>query len=115
MKIRRHYRKYKNVTCRCHNGHQHDSRGEAEYCDTLNLLKKKGEIKDYETQVTFPLEVNGHTICKHRVDFLITNKDGEQEVHEYKGGKITETAVWNIKRKLFEALIEDIAYVVVRG
>ena len=35
-------------------------------------------------------------------------------IYATKGGKITETAVWNIKRKLFEALYPDIKYKVIK-
>jgi len=107
--------KYSNKRCRCNQDHFHDSIGEAAYCNLLGILKKGGQIKDYETQKTFDLKVNGTTICRHRVDFLVTNNNGNVEVREYKGGRITETAVWNIKRKLFEACYPDIPYIVIRG
>ena len=107
--------KYRNRSSRCNSGHLHASMGEAAYCNLLALLKKGGQIKDYETQKSFDLKVNGKTICRHIPDFLVTNNDGTQEVREYKGGRITETAVWNIKRKLFCACYEDIPYIVIRG
>ena len=105
-------RKYNNATCKCRGGHIHDSRQEASYCDKLSLLKKAGEIKDYETQVTFHLHANGMPITKHRVDFLITNNDGTEEVHEWKGMR---TDVWRIKHKLFEANHPEIRYIVKQG
>jgi len=108
-------KKSNNTSCCCLNNHWHDSIGEADYCNQLSLLVKAKEIKEYKSQETFPLKVNGKTVCSHRVDFLVTNNYGEQEVHEYKGGRITETAVWNIKRKLFEVLYPEIEYIVVRA
>lgn len=103
--------KYNNSSCTCNQGHLHDSRGEASYCNDLELLKKAGEIKGYENQVTFDLVVNGKTICEHRVDFLVTTNSGKKEVNEFKG---FATDVWNLKRKLFEAVYPDIKYIVVR-
>ena len=103
--------KYKNVTCKCQQGHIHDSRAEATYCNQLNILKRAGEIKDYEIQKTYRLNVNGKHITNHRVDFGVVLPDDKIEIHEYKG---YETDVWRIKKKLFEACYPDIPYVVVK-
>jgi len=91
-------------------GHLHDSRGEAGYCNDLEILRKTKNIKSYEIQRSYDLTVNGKTICKHIVDFVITNNEGREEVHEFKG---FATAVWNLKRKLFEAVYPDIKYIVI--
>lgn len=91
----------------CHQEHRHDSIAEAGYCDTLALLKKAGEIKDYRIQILYDLVVNGKKVCGHRVDFEVENNDGSLEVHEYKG---FATAVWVLKRKLFIALYPNIPY-----
>ena len=104
------YNKYKNKSCSCHAGHNHDSRLEARYCDQLGLLVRAGEIKGYQTQKTFDLKVNGKKICGHRVDFLLDMNDGTQEVRETKGWATPE---WKIKHKLFEANYPTIKYVVV--
>jgi len=104
--------KYNAKSCKCNQGHLHDSRGEAGYCNQLALLKKAGEILDYSIQRTFHLEVNGKTVCQHRVDFWVEGPGGNFEVHEFKGFATRE---WNLKRKLFEALYPDIPYYVVKG
>lgn len=110
----RHKRKNKYNASRyvCRQGHRHDSIGEARYCDKLMLLKKAGEIKDYKNQVTFDLKVNGKKVTGHRVDFVVTNNDGSESVHEFKG---YATQVWIIKRKLFIALYPQIPYKTIRG
>lgn len=105
------FSKYHSATCRCNQGHIHDSRGEAGYCNQLTLLVKAKEIQGYEIQKTYDLRVNGKLICRHRVDFVVTKLDGNCEIHEYKG---FATQVWNIKRKLFEACYLSIPYLVVR-
>ena len=99
--------KYKNDSCWCAQGHIHDSRAEARYCNILQLRKKAGDIKSFRNQVTFPLIVNGKTVTSHRVDFLVTGNDGKDYVDEFKG---PETDAWKIKRKLFIALHPDIPY-----
>jgi len=103
--------KFNNISCTCGQGHLHDSRGEAAYCDQLDMLKKAGEIKDYTTQKSFELKVNGVTICQHIPDFFVIENDGRETVHEYKG---LATAVWRLKKKLFEAVFPEIQYYVVR-
>jgi len=102
--------KYGNKTCRCNQDHLHDSIGEADYCNELEYLRRAGEIKSYKTQVTYQLEVNGHKICEHRPDFLVTELDGTQAVHEYKG---LRTAVFNLKHKLFQACYPEIPYYII--
>lgn len=102
--------KYGNKTCKCNQGHMHDSIGEADYCNELEFLRRAKEIKSFESQVTFILEVNGKKICEHRPDFVVTELDGTKAVHEYKG---VATAVWRLKKKLFEATHPDIPYYVI--
>ena len=106
------YNKYKNKSCTCNVGHIHDSRGEARYCDELQLLKKAKEISDFEIQKTFSLKAYDKHITNHRVDFVIIKNDGSQEVHEFKG---FATDVWKLKQKLFEANFPEIPYIVVHG
>ena len=106
------YNKYKNKSCKCNQNHIHDSRGEARYCDELALMKAACEIKNYTIQQTIPLIVNGKTITRHRVDFVVITNTGEKEIHEYKG---FETEIWKMKYKLFQAIYPDIPYIVVRG
>ena len=104
-------KKYNNRSCKCISGHIHDSRGEAEYCTSLEMLKRAGEIKDYKTQVKYSLDVGGKHIANHYVDFVVTLNDGTERIEEYKG---FATATWNIKRKLTEALYPDIEYLVIK-
>ena len=114
MRIRRH--KFRAKSSRCYQGHYHPSKLEAGYCDTLELLRKAGDIFHYENQPRIRLEVNGNKICDHIPDFKVyrTRKDyesGHYEIHETKG---YESPVWNIKRKLFEALFPEIEYIVIK-
>ena len=102
--------KYHNKSCKCHQDHIHPSRLEAEYCDQLALLVKAKEIRSYKSQVSYDLRVKGKKVCAHIVDFLVTTKTGKKEVHETKG---FATAVWNLKRKMFEAQYPKIPYIVV--
>jgi len=105
------YRKYNNNSCACRRKHIHQSRFEARYCDDLDALERAGEIQGYETQVSYDLKCNGKHITRHIVDFLVTTINGKREVHEVKG---FATAVWPIKRKLFEANFTDIPYIVIK-
>jgi sporulation protein YlmC with PRC-barrel domain len=92
-------------------GRIYDSKGEAGLAQEIDLLVKAGEVKQVEPQKTFPLYgKNGARICYHRVDFLLTFKDGHQEVQEYKG---LATPVWKIKRDLFVDNYPDILYNVI--
>lgn len=96
-------------SCYCNEGHWHQSRGEAAYCNQLYLLKKAGEIINVEQQIQYSLDVNGKHITNIRPDFRVTLNDGSETIHEYKG---METQIWQIKKKLFEALYPEIPYIV---
>jgi hypothetical protein len=109
MRVRWH--KFKAKPSKCYQGHYHPSKLEAGYCDTLAILKKNEEIAEYQYAPRFDMIVNGQKICTHIPDFLVTRKDGLQEVHECKG---YEMPVWNLKRKLFEALYPNIEYIVIK-
>lgn len=82
---------------------KNDSKFEAGKAQELELLKKAGEIVDFQEQVKIPLEVNGFHICNYYIDFVIQHKDGDVEYLETKG---FATDVWKLKWKLFEALYD---------
>lgn len=88
-----------------YNGNWFHSKGEAAYCQELDWRIKAGEIKSYERQVKIELNVNGVHICNYYVDFKVINKHGGVEYHEYKGFVTME---WQIKWRLFQALINEI-------
>lgn len=105
--------KYRNKRCRCNDGHMHDSKGEAGYCNDLALQVKAAVIEKYESQKRFDLHgKDGKKVASHYVDFLIHHFDGRKEVHEYKS-KGTVTAVWKLKKALFEQEYPDIPYIVI--
>ena len=109
MRIRKH--KYRAKSSKCNQGHYHPSKLEAGYCDQLEMLKKNGDIKDYESQKRIDLIVNDKKICTHIVDFYVQDKYGEWSFHECKGYAMP---VWNLKRKLTEALFPEIEYIVIK-
>jgi hypothetical protein len=116
-KLKHNYRgtkinKYKNIWTKCNQGHRHQSKKEAMYCNNLFILKKTKNIMDYETQESFDLYCNDILVCKHIVDFLVRDNNGNDEVHEIKS-KPTMTVAWKIKKKLFEINFPDIKYIVV--
>ena len=102
--------KYRASSCRCLEGHAHDSRAEARYCEQLFILKKAGEIREVKRAPQFDLYVNGKKIVGHQPDWLVTFPDGHKEVYEFKG---FATEKWKIQRRLFEALHPEIPYITV--
>ena len=92
------------------NGRKYDSKGEAGLAADIELLRKAGSLNKVEPQKTFELHgKNGSKIYTHRPDFLLTFKDGHQEVWEYKG---FATENWRLKRNLFVDNYPNILYVV---
>lgn len=87
-----------------YDGIQYHSKLEAKYASDLDLLKKAGEIKDWERQLKISLDVNGYHIANYYIDFVIHHNNGTKEYVEVKG---FETEVWRLKWKLTEALLGD--------
>lgn len=112
--IQKNLNKFHNVQT-VYKGRKYDSKHEASVAAELDLLRKSGQVIKVDPQRTFDLYgKNGNRICGHRVDFLVTWKDGHEEVWEAKA-KITMTPEWAIKRKLFEDNYPDIQYTVIMG
>ena len=88
-----------------YNGLKFDSKGEAGYCEQLDWRMKAGEIQGYERQVKIPLKVNGLLICTYYADFVVTDKHGAKEIHEYKGLVLP---LFQIKWKLLQALQNEL-------
>lgn len=98
---------------RCALNHIHDSAFEASYCNTLLKKLENAEIKEFVTQKRFDLHTpDGKKICAHYPDFLITNFDGSQCVHECKS-KGTVRPEWKLKKALFEYEYKHIKYHVI--
>lgn len=88
-----------------------DSVAEAKYYAQLKILKACGDVKEFEIQPTYVLQ-EGYKRGKRKVqpitykaDFLVTYKNGQQEVIDVKGAK---TEVYRIKKKLFEYRYPDL-------
>jgi hypothetical protein len=124
--------KFNNVWTKCKQGHNHQSKREAAYCDYLELQKKAGKIHHYDTQKNFVFKINNHIVGKHKVDFYVIKEKSlvqsddisNIEVHEvkmksYQTNKYYKNTpafkLWKIKKALFEALYPHIKYIVIDG
>lgn len=88
------------------------SKAEAAYYNRLKILKKAGEIKDFEMQVKFTLMDRFYHPTKTRKsgepsvvgaitytpDFIVEENDGSKHVIDVKGHR---TPIFNLKAKLF--------------
>ncbi len=86
-----------------------DSTKEGNEYSKLKLLKKSGEIKDFEIQVKFDIRINEIHIANYFLDFLVINNDGSKEYIDVKGQdkktkKWITTDVFQLKKKLVEAI-----------
>lgn len=101
--------KYKNKRV-VYDGHNFDSKAEAQYYIDLTEQKKKGEIADFRMQVPYilqdgyPCPATGRKIrpITYIADFVVTLSDGNEAVRDVKGSKGFMTEVFKIKKKLFE-------------
>ena len=84
-------------------GKIYDSKFEAGYGEELRLLKRAGKIKDYQTQINFPLIVGKYNVGTYIADFLVEHNNGDMEIVETKG---FATPLFRLKWKLVEAIYE---------
>jgi len=82
---------------------------EADVAMWLDSFVKTGELSEVKSQYKIILDVNGHHVTTHIVDFLLTFPDGRQKFLEAKGQAERE---WRIKWKLTEALYPETPYLV---
>jgi len=100
--------KFNASRCTCANGHLHDSGLESRRCDYLHLLMRGdeeiygGRLDAIEVQPTIELRVNRVLICKYRPDFALAMRWEKQPIYEDVKG--IETAVFRLKRRLYDAL-----------
>ena len=90
------------------NGRTYDSKFEAGVAEMLEMRKRAGEIKDYETQFQIeciPYDCAGNPLpelkVRHKIDFRVHELDGSYTLVEAKGA---ETADWKRRRKWLEYL-----------
>lgn len=88
-----------------------DSKAEAIYYSKLKLLKQAKQIKSFECQPVFVLlkpfqkGKRKYRGIKYIADFRVEHLDGTIEIIDVKGVK---TAVYSMKKKLFENLYPDL-------
>lgn len=93
-------------------GARYASKKEGQKAWELDMLKKAGEIKDWEKQKKIEMYgPNGDKICNYFVDFVVYHNDGLIEYVEIKS-PITMTEVWRLKWKMME---DKFKYEVSRG
>ena len=73
-----------------YNGKIYDSKFEASVAGELDLRKRVGDIKDFDTQYRIEVDVcdkNGNVVAhkRHKVDFRLHLNDGSYELLEAKG------------------------------
>lgn len=87
------------------NGIRFDSKLEARVYEDLLFQLNTGHLKEILRQVKIPLMVNEVLICTYICDFKTVDKHGQVTYTEAKG---MELPVWQIKKKLFLALLPEI-------
>ena len=88
---------YKGVT--------YDSKKEADEAKWIDSEIRYGRIASVERQIRIRCEINDTKICDYIIDFIITYPDGVKEYIDVKGMR---TPVFNLKKKLVEALHPNI-------
>jgi hypothetical protein len=106
--------KYRNVR-QTYNGHNYDSKMEAEVAHKLDLMKKNidktNRVKNWERQYKISLDINGVHIANYFIDFMVEFVDGRKEFWEVKG---METDLWKLKWKMTKALFPEYNLVLIK-
>ena len=105
--------KFNNVR-QTYNGHNYDSKMEAEVAHKLDLMKKatgRDKVIGWERQFKISLDINGVHIANYFIDFKVDFEDGRQELWEVKG---METDLWKMKWKMTKALYPEYNLVLIK-
>jgi hypothetical protein len=79
------------------------SKKEARRYGELKLLERAGQITGLKVHPAFPLDVNGHPVCRYVGDFAYV-RGGVEVVEDVKSPITRKHPVYRLKAKLFEAL-----------
>ncbi len=94
-----------NAKKQTYNGNKYDSTLEAKVAEDLDWQLKSGDLIEVKRQVKVPLIVNKVLICNYYLDFKVIDKHGQVKYIEVKG---MELPLWQMKKKLFIALLPEI-------
>lgn len=97
-------RYYTTKSVKGNDGKIYDSKFEAGYGEELRLRKRAGQIKDYQTQINFPLIVGKYNVGTYIADFVVYHNNGDEEIVETKGYM---TDVFKLKWRLMEAIYNE--------
>lgn len=95
--------KYGAIPTETADGNRFDSKLEATYYNRMKLLLAAGELVKLERSVRYELIVNGVFITSYKADFVITWKDGREEVIDCKS-QPTQTRDYKLRKKLMLAI-----------
>lgn len=85
-------------------GVRFDSAKEARRLSELALLERAGEITELRRQVTYALDVNGHSICRYIADAVYRDRTGSLVVEDVKSPATRKLPAYRIKAKLMKAI-----------
>lgn len=91
-------------------GLKFDSKKEARRYLDLKAELAAGTISDLRLQVSFPLAVNGATICRYVADFVYV-RDGRTVIEDVKSAFTRKLPVYRIKAKFMAAIGKPITEV----
>ena len=84
-------------------GYTFDSQAEARRYGELVYAVRAGVITDLQVHPRYPLVLHGVHLCDYLPDFVYTLPSGTTVVEDVKSAP-TRTALYRLKRKLFETL-----------
>ncbi len=93
-----------NARTRCLDGVTFGSGKEAKRWLELRALEAAGEISQLTAHPVYELEANGIRIGRITPDASYVTKDGEMVIEDTKGGRVTATEAYRLRRKVFQAL-----------
>lgn len=86
-------------------GKEFDSKKESQRYTTLMTMYKAGEISIPETQVRYPITINGVRVCTYVADFVYTAKGSRTIIVEDTKSEYTrKLPVYRLKKKLMQAV-----------
>lgn len=94
---------YRNKRARCDLSHSHDSGTEIKTCFDLQVLRRSGDIRNFQFHELLDLPgPSGAIIATYEIDFTVYHNDGSIEFIECKGRHLEREMGWRLKWALLQ-------------
>src|SRR5690606_15512566 len=91
-----------------YNGEVYCSLDEVLFAKQLDRRIAQGDVKDWERQVKYEVEVNGQFVANIHIDFRVVTSDDKVQLIEVRKKVKYDSPEWRKRRRLIQAVLDNI-------